>query len=512
MLTKEFFFMISEISAKYFSTKFIIDNKLKLTDIVILEYIYSWILSERPPECRPEMGKKCFYLSQTHIANDFEGLITQPAVSQKMKRLERCGIISAVITDFKGRCFVRFNWDKVYESLAPKKYVEQQKYKYCCNWYEKIFQYIYEEEQLERQWKEEWDKKSLHERVDFYRDQEKEFEKEYEQYKQQMNEGDNMGGLLDDEDMNKTVYYCKPADKIAKRILIKYPHVFVTKYPKENEEPTKTYIKLCRKIEDIYNGRFISSRFYSFDENVFNNKQFVTEGWKEKIKEVKGDWGKVKTLIFNAVENFVLMNDENRMPMKKDYLTNNLNDWFFSDNPNSKGQSQFIQSLNEPQIIKQKLGEDKAKKIIEDLKSKSPVSYYAGHELNSLLPPKASELNAWENIQKIIKWGKLLWQFEPNAKYFLECKIKNNLECGPKVLPALFARYLKENEIDVTLGTLDIEQGADNNAPWAWFIKDACKKHQMNSNYLYCFDSQDFLDAHNDMNKITFDDMENVIF
>lgn len=502
--------MISEISAKYFSTKFIIDNKLKLTDIVILEYIYSWILSERPPECRPEMGKKCFYLSQTHIANDFEGLITQPAVSQKMKRLERCGIISAVITDFKGRCFVRFNWDKVYESLAPKKYVEQQKYKYCCNWYEKIFQYIYEEEQLEKQWKEEWDKKSLHERVDFYRDQEKEFEKEYEQYKQQMKGDENMGGLLDDEDMNKKVYYCKQADKIAKRILIKYPHVFVTKYPKENEEPTKTYIKLCRKIEDIYNGRFISSRFYSFDENVFNNKQFVTEGWKEKIKEVKGDWSKVKTLIFNAVENFVLMNDENRMPMKKDYLTNNLNDWFFSDNPNSKGQSQFIQSLNEPQIIKQKLGEDKAKKIIEDLKSKSPVSYYAGHELNSLLPPKASELNAWENIQKIIKWGKLLWQFEPNAKYFLECKIKNNLECGPKVLPALFARYLKENEIDVTLGTLDIEQGADNNAPWAWFIKDACKKHQMNSNYLYCFDSQDFLDAHNDMNKITFDDMEEI--
>ena len=62
------------------------------------------------------------------------------------------------------------------------------------------------------------------------------------------------------------------------------------------------------------------------------------------------------------------MYDEDRMPMKKDYLTNNLNDWFFSDNPNSKGQSQFIQSLNEPQIQKSKLGMDKAKNIVEDLK------------------------------------------------------------------------------------------------------------------------------------------------
>ena len=77
---------MNEISAKYFSTKFIVENKLKLTDIVILEYIYSWILSDNPPECQKESGKKAFYLSQSHIARDFESLITQPAISQKIKR------------------------------------------------------------------------------------------------------------------------------------------------------------------------------------------------------------------------------------------------------------------------------------------------------------------------------------------------------------------------------------------------------------------------------------------
>ena len=485
---------MNEISAKYFSTKFIIENKLNLTDVVILEYIYSWILSDNPPEYKIENGKKAFYLSQSHIAKDFEGLITQAAISQKMKRLERCGIIKTTVIDsIKGKFYVCFNWNKVIESLAAKELLEQQRYKYCSNWFEKIFKFIQEENGAEQRWKEEWNKKSLHERIEYYKGEE------------------NMPALLSDEDMNKKVYYCKQSDKIAKRILIKYPHIFVTKYPKENEEPTKTYIRLCRKIEDIYNGHFISSRFYSFDENVFKNKQFITDGWKDKIKEVKGDWNKVKVLIFAAVENFVKMNDEDRMPLKKDYLTNSLNDWFFSDNPNSKGQSQFIQSLNEPMVIKQKLGLDKAKTIVQELKEKSPVSYYAGHELNELLPQNANEAAAWTYIQEIIKWGKLLYQYDTNAKYFLQCKINGNPESGPKVLPALFARYLQENEIGVSLNTLDIEQAIDSNAPWCWFIENACREYDMNLAAARCFDKNDFYDAYN-KNNITFNDMEEVIF
>ena len=73
-----------------------------------------------------------------------------------------------------------------------------------------------------------------------------------------------------------------------------------------------------------------------------------------------------KALIFNAVENFALMFKDDRMPFKKDFLVSSLNEWFHSENPNSRNQSQFIQSLNEPQIQKSKLGMDKAKNIVED--------------------------------------------------------------------------------------------------------------------------------------------------
>ena len=242
----------------------------------------------------------------------------------------------------------------------------------------------------------------------------------------------------------------------------------------------------------------------------FNNKQFDTEGWREKLKAVRGDWSKVKALIFNAVENFALMFKDDRMPFKKDFLVSSLNDWFYSENPNSKNQSQFIQSLNEPQIQKSKLGMDKAKNIVEDLKKKSPVSYYAGHELNELLPANANELTAWQFITDIIKWGKLLWQFDENAKYFMQCKINGELQAGPKVLPALFARWLKDEDVSVTLATLDIKQSSANNGPWRWFYEQACRKHDMNPNFVDCFDTADFYDARKMSGKITFDDMTEI--
>ena len=95
-----------------------------------------------------------------------------------------------------------------------------------------------------------------------------------------------MDSLLDEKDMNVKKNYCKQADAIAKRILIKYATIFQNRIPEEGQQPTKTYISICHKIEDIYNGHFLSSRYYNFDEAVFNNKQFDTEGWREKLKAV----------------------------------------------------------------------------------------------------------------------------------------------------------------------------------------------------------------------------------
>ena len=485
------------ITAKYFSENFTVRYKLKLSTIVILEYIYSWLLSDNPPESKIINNKRYFYISQSHIADDFKSLITQASVSQKIKQFKDCGIIQQTYVEEKtSKFFICFDWDKVIESLAPQCILEKQRYKYNSNWFEKIFNFIDEEKKFEN--------------GEIEIEQDESYNK-FMGYKSVFNREQKM--LLDQDDMNlKKLPYSKHADAIAKKILVKYVDYFQNKIPTNGSEPTKTYIHICQKIDDIYNGRFTNPRFYNFDKGVFENKQFDTENWKQKINEVKGDWTKVKSLILQSVKNFILMWESDRMPLSKSYLTNNLNDWFCSENPNSKGQSQFIQSLNEPMFQKHKLGSEKAKKIVKDIKDENPVSYLAGHKLNQLLPTNASEVVAWKFIKQIIKWGKLLYQYDQNAKYFLECEIDGNLESGPKVLPALFADYLIKNKISVSLSTLDIEKSIDSNAPWCWFISDACKKHDLNINVVRCFNNQDFYDAYNESNKLTFDDMQEVIF
>lgn len=497
------------ITAKYFSSKFVIENKLTLADVALLEYLYSWVLSKTPPDFKLYGIKKAFWISQSKIAEDFEGLMSRAVVSQRFRKFERIGLIERKFTEDYYRFRACFNWKKVLESLAPQEWLKELNMKFALNWFEKIFSYMQEEQSEEAKRHEEWQKKPAHEIINSFIEEEKEQKKKYiekigveafEEEERKFKEKRQRALLLDIPvdrvlDDGEKLPYCKQSDAIAKKVLWKYGTYFQNRVPKEGEKPTKTYVKLCHKIEDIYNGRFTSSRYYNFNEKVFSNKQFQTDGWREKINAVKGDWKKVKQLIFNACDNFALMYKEDRMPFNKDFLTTSLNDWFFSDNPTSKGQSQFIQSLNEPQVQGKKLDTDKALKIVDELKQKSPVYYESGHELNELLPVNASESLAWGYIKKIIQWGKLLWQFEGNAKYFLECEINGKLESGAKVLPALFARYLKQNKISVSLATLDIEKSVENNGPWKWFVEQACREHDMNINFVECFEVGDFYDA-----------------
>lgn len=483
---------------RFFNSDFIIKNKLSLSTVIILQDIYFWILGNNPPKSIIIEGRTYYYISQTHLSNLNYGLLTQPAISWVLKQLKELGIIkSTMVIDYSCN-YINFDWNIIKQSVLDKGVLKKMENN---EWWKKIHDYA--DAQIAQENRRELSEDDM-------------LNKGYEIVVKNgrnylVKKKENKNTLLTDEDMNIERKYCKYSDSIAKRILKKYPTYFCTRYPKDNEKPTKTYTRLCRKIEDIYNGNFLNPRMYSFDENVFKNKQFDTSGWKEKIKEVKGDWNKVRSLIFKAIDNFILMFEEDRMPLSKNYLTNNLNDWFFCNNLNDKGQSQFIQSLNEPMIRQEKLSLDKAKTIVSDIKKQSNVSYESGHELNSLLPPKANEMVAWNNIQNIIKWGKLLYQYDENAKYFLCCEINGNQESGPKVLPALFARYLKENKIGVSLNTLNIEKAIDSNAPWCWFIDEAIKKHNLNSSCVHCLNNEDFFDAYN-KNNISFNDMEDVIF
>ena len=291
--------------------------------------------------------------------------------------------------------------------------------------------------------------------------------------------------LLDESDFKiKPKKYSDEAESIAKKIIIKYGTIFNHRLPEDGKEPTKTFQEICIKIQDLYNGNF-NSRNYPLSDKCVNSKQFDTKDYQKRIKEVKGDWCKVRKLLFTALNNFQLMFDENRMPFKKDYLQNNLNLWLYDKYTNrDEPQSQFIQSFNEPLTTGKQLSENKADKIYDSLPKKAQDG---GNRLVELAPKGISSGTFWENINKIVEWGKLAFEVEENIRYWAT---------SPGDIVNLFADYCEKNNINVNCSTLDIEKAVSSNSPWVWFVKEASSEHCLNLNLCDCVTASDFNDCY----------------
>jgi hypothetical protein len=304
--------------------------------------------------------------------------------------------------------------------------------------------------------------------------------------------------LLSEEDMGLKTKICKEADSIARLILKRYGNYFSHKVPDENTAPTKTYTEICRKITDIYNGAFIKSRFYPLGEKFLNNRQFNIDGWREKIREAKGDWLKVKRLILSALRNFTLMHNENRMPYSKDYLQTNLNLWLYDKVSNyDEPQSQFIICLFEPEFTTKHNSELKADRIFDTLPEKAKKG---GNKLFGLNENMPSGL-FWEKVSEIVEWGKLALEYEPNIHYWIT---------SASELPGLFADYCDEKEISVSVNTLDIKRAVESNSPWTWFVKDMSLKHGLNPHLSELVSEKDFKKKYEKSDRITFDDMKEI--
>ena len=88
--------------------------------------------------------------------------------------------------------------------------------------------------------------------------------------KKKVDDKNNMGDmLLSKEDMGIISKVCKEADAIALLIIKRYGNYFSHRIPESGQAPTKTYIGICNKITDIYNGAFLKSRIYPLGGNPF---------------------------------------------------------------------------------------------------------------------------------------------------------------------------------------------------------------------------------------------------
>ena len=281
---------------------------------------------------------------------------------------------------------------------------------------------------------------------------------------------DEMNSLFEISEEKK---YPKEAVKIVEKILDTYS-IFKTK----KNPATKTFQSSVKFVADLHAGLVNNCRIYPIKDE---RKEFVIDGWKDKLKAVKLNWKSTERLIFNSIENYKLMWDEEYIPYNKLYLPDSLDKFFY--NPSTK-ESFFIRSLNKPMKSKKFLSEKKADNIFDSL----PRSVQqAGEELLDLNPSMSSGIY-WEKVKDIYEWSSALKECESTSGYWFN---------EPSDLIYKYCDYLKNNDVNVAINTIDISKVESGYTPWKRFLNDGIKKHGLNPKLMNCADSKDVYDLYN---------------
>ena len=304
--------------------------------------------------------------------------------------------------------------------------------------------------------------------------------------------GEKMPALFDDGNVKKG--FTDNAEKLVRKILTENKDIFTTRIPKDISS-SNTYMLACRYVQDLWNGSFASCRENQNNYKIGESEWFDTDDWKEKIKAVKGDWNKVEELLNRAVANYKLMFQPENMPFSKDNLPKSFEKWLYDswsfgfDNPISY----FVLSLNKPNETKKQLSENKADRIYKELSGKAK-------KYGDKLYQKCNGGYAgtfFENIKKMVEWGDEV------------CKIDNTgywISSGADLVKK-FAEYCESRNVQISPTTVDVQRSIQCFAPFAWFVKEACAEHNIDSRIVDCGTVDELRGLKNQKKKIKLDDL-----
>lgn len=304
--------------------------------------------------------------------------------------------------------------------------------------------------------------------------------------------GEKMPALFDDGNVKKG--FTDNAEKLVRKILTENKDIFTTRIPKDISS-SNTYMLACRYVQDLWNGSFASCRENQNNYKIGESEWFDTDDWKEKIKAVKGDWNKVEELLNRAVANYKLMFQPENMPFSKDNLPKSFEKWLYDswsfgfDNPISY----FVLSLNKPNETKKQLSENKADRIYKELSGKAK-------KYGDKLYQKCNGGYAgtfFENIKKMVEWGDEVCKID-NAGYW----ISSGADLVKK-----FAEYCESRNVQISPTTVDVQRSIQCFAPFAWFVKEACAEHNIDSRIVDCGTVDELRGLKNQKKKIKLDDL-----
>ena len=229
--------------------------------------------------------------------------------------------------------------------------------------------------------------------------------------------------------------------------------LFTTKPPEDEYHYSKTIKGFVDKVSAVYLGRF--ARDFQSDPEWL--KQNVTTGVASKLRQAKGEWGKVHDLVDEAVENYRMMFLPEYEPASKEHLVHCLSRWMYDE---YHRKSLFLESLSgKPAYLEER--------ITDGIYGSLPAEITEMAE--TIRRETFDERKFWYRISRVVEWYDEFHQgmvdADPNAGYWFDGSVE-----------AWFAKYI---EYLSGYGAPRITQIGPKNKTWADWLSRARETHEM---------------------------------
>ena len=204
----------------------------------------------------------------------------------------------------------------------------------------------------------------------------------------------------------------------------------------KNNKPkpeSPVYARNAAFIKELYDGTFLRHNFVYSRINQYN-----MENVNERVKSVRGSWGKVRTIVLNSLEHYELAKNKDRMPFNKKFVEDISFANFFEGsvrfNIDGIFDSNFMKFVNEPKmshdynssITISKIKDNVMPLIIDEAESFCKKYF-------KTIPQK---LSFWYEMEDWTRWLRLFHKTFPNVygEFISSCEDGNPFKDFKKFL------------------------------------------------------------------------------
>jgi hypothetical protein len=224
--------------------------------------------------------------------------------------------------------------------------------------------------------------------------------------------------------------------------------------PKDHKIIYKNMLRFQSMLQDLWLGTFIKNN-RADNDFIERNKYYITEETYSKIKDCRGNWDKIKELVFIAAKNYSTWFEPNRESTNKNWLTRDIANFMYDPIANK---SMFLISLIHKATITREV-------IAESIYNKIPNLYKNYFE--ELYDTEWDGLAYWNRIHSVHAWYRDnaddLIAENINYKYFLEDE----------------GRFVHDYHdfINSHLGTKHLAHFGTKCKTWKWFMDEMKEQH-----------------------------------